>query len=73
MTLIWLRVSSVYFANGSSIGIAKIEGNPEYKEMMKAQNWTYPCPDMAEPRPAVDSWQLPFGMNADAALRILPT
>lgn len=35
-------VASVYFANGSMVGIAKVEGGWHYKQMMRDEKWNLP-------------------------------
>lgn len=37
--------ASVIYANGTSIGIAKVEGGPSYKRMMRNQVWKMPSQD----------------------------
>jgi len=34
--------SVVYYENGTTVGVAKIEGSPAYKELMHAQHWLTP-------------------------------
>ncbi|KAF2719000.1 hypothetical protein K431DRAFT_296447 [Polychaeton citri CBS 116435] len=39
------EATSIYFTDGSAIGIARIEGGWEHKQMMRAQNWSMPSTD----------------------------
>ncbi|KAI5359109.1 hypothetical protein Slin14017_G100110 [Septoria linicola] len=40
--------ASVYYRNGTTAVIAKIEGEPGYKQMMRSQAWILPHTDPAE-------------------------
>ncbi|KAK6432108.1 hypothetical protein LTR95_011723 [Oleoguttula sp. CCFEE 5521] len=42
-------VAAIYYTNGSSNGIAKIEGSPAYKHIMRQQTWQLPEPYGTEP------------------------
>lgn len=43
--LTFSSVASVYFANGSPVGIAKVEGGWDYKQMMRDEKWNLPWQD----------------------------
>ncbi|KAK6436210.1 hypothetical protein LTR95_007605 [Oleoguttula sp. CCFEE 5521] len=52
-----IRVAAIYYTNGSSNGIAKIEGSLAYKHLMRKQTWQLPEPYGTEPiRPQYMSW-----------------
>jgi hypothetical protein len=44
-----VRTAAIYHANGSSVGIAKIEGGWQYKAMMRKQKWLLPINEEAQP------------------------
>nr|OQO29716.1 hypothetical protein B0A51_03475 [Rachicladosporium sp. CCFEE 5018] len=50
-------VAAIYYTNGSSNGIAKIEGSPAYKHLLRQQTWQLPEPYGMEPiRPQYMPW-----------------
>jgi len=52
--------SVVYTENGTSIGVAKIEGSPAYKALMHAQTWLTPKTSQDDFRSRVPLQQMPL-------------